>query len=120
VRFAARVLKKWTSLIMSEPEKNEQPEKGDDSLTSRKLRSISVAQEWQVTIPLMIPGKKYHFSLEELPCRIGVFEKKSKVTIHEAIGPEWLVRLRDGTVIIERQIMAIRKLSEYTVFTTLE
>tara|TARA_X000001036_G_C20505229_1_gene735591 strand:+ start:522 stop:728 length:207 start_codon:yes stop_codon:yes gene_type:complete len=68
----------------------------------------------------MIQGKQYHFSLEDMPCRIGVFDKKSKVTIHEAIGPEWLVRLRDGTVIIERQIMAIRKFSEYTLFTTLE
>ncbi len=68
----------------------------------------------------MLRGTKYHFSLREQPCRVGIFKEKSKIKIHDEVGPEWLIKLDDGTVLIERQIISIRLWSEYSFFETSE
>ena len=87
---------------------------GNDSVASISLdlRVVDVSRNHLVSIDHLERGKRYHFCLKKQPCREGVYESQSKIKINEFA--EWLVKLKDGTLLLECQIMAVHPLSVFS------
>ena len=89
---------------------NKQTSRAAGSSIYQDLCSIKYEQQYEVGYDDLVEGKPYHFSLDKL-CYVGVFESKKRIRVNDP--EEWLIRLRCGTLIIERQIQRIRRVYQY-------
>jgi len=99
---------------MSKSEKNGRPQKDENYWTSQGPRSIDVNKNNVVSISNLQQGGAYHFSLKKQGCREGVYDSQSRIKIDRE---ERLIKLSDGSLILESQVIEIHPLTYHRLPT---